>query len=520
MIAVVLALAALSVQEPNCGECHRAIADSFAQTGMARSFRPAKQLPRANESSVGLFKPTERGGKAYIERAASKDVPSREVSVDYAIGSGDHGTTYLHRTRDNKLIELPISWYAEQGGHWGMSPGYDRPLHPGFSRPATYRCIFCHNASPTIPKGYADVEGAMVFPAELPSGIDCGRCHGSGAAHVAAARQRKPVAEIRSAIVNPARLSSELQMDICMQCHLETTSADLPGSILKFDRGVFSYQPGERLGDYIQYFDHAPNTGNDDKLEIVSQAWRLRQSACFMKSQGRLTCTTCHDPHQASVSNPDAVCARCHEPHGAQGSCTGCHMPKRLASDAIHIAVTDHRIARTPAPQLTTVEQNEANTPPYRGPVVAYYPIPADPLYLAAANKRLLKSPFPESYFRAGFFEEALKLDPGNWRYIYGLGSARGDPAMLERAAMLAPWETNILEALGAAYVAHDRIPDAIRVFREATERDPEDAAAFSNLGNALLQQGDKTDAAKAFREAVRLLPEIPQLRDNLRKLQ
>ena len=91
---------------------------------------------------------------------------------------------------------------------------------------------------------------------------------------------------------------------------------------------------------------------------------------------------------------------------------------------------------------------------------------------------------------------------------------------MLERAAALAPWETNILEALGAAYVAKDRIADAVRVFREATERDPEDAAAFSNLGNALLQTGDKAGAEKAFREAIRLLPEVPQLRENLRRIQ
>ena len=84
-----------------------------------------------------------------------------------------------------------------------------------------------------------------------------------------------------------------------MQCHLETTSAELPGSITKFNRGVFSYRPGEPLGDYTQYFDHAPNTGHDDKLEIVSEAYRFRQSACFLKSQGRLTCTTCHNPHRS-----------------------------------------------------------------------------------------------------------------------------------------------------------------------------------------------------------------------------
>ena len=94
------------------------------------------------------------------------------------------------------------------------------------------------------------------------------------------------------------------------------------------------------------------------------------------------------------------------------------------------------------------------------------------------------------------------------------------DPAMLERAWALAPWETNILEALGAAYAAKGRVADAVRVFREATERDPEDAAAFSNLGNALVQAGDKAGAEKAFREAIRLLPEVGALRANLGRLQ
>jgi len=31
-----------------------------------------------------------------------------------------------------------------------MSPAYDRPDHPGFIRSISYRCMFCHNAYPTI----------------------------------------------------------------------------------------------------------------------------------------------------------------------------------------------------------------------------------------------------------------------------------------------------------------------------------------------------------------------------------
>jgi len=90
---------------------------------------------------------------------------------------------------------------------------------------------------------------------------------------------------------------------------------------------------------------------------------------------------------------------------------------------------------------------------------------------------------------------------------------------MLERALALAPWETAILQALGAAYFNGNRPGDAARAFREATERDPEDAMAFSNLGNILLRTGDSAGAEKAFREAIRLRPEMPQLRDNLRNM-
>jgi hypothetical protein len=285
---------------------------------------------------------------------------------------------------------------------------------------------------------------------------------------------------------------------------------------------VFSYQPGQALADYVQYFDYAPGTGHDERLELVSEAYRFRQSACFLKSQGRLICTTCHNPHADSTGNTDRVCAGCHESQAAKshtnsGSCVECHMPKRQAADAIHIAVTDHRIARRPSPQLPLVEQHDGNTPVWKGEVVAYYPKPADPLYLAAANGRVFPSTFPEAYYRAGMFEEALRLAPDNWRYIYGAGRAKQSIPMLERALALAPWETAILQALGAAYFNGNRAGDAVRVFREATERDPEDAMAFGNLGNVLLRTGDAAGAERAFREAIRLRPEMEQLRENLR---
>ncbi len=106
-------------------------------------------------------------------------------------------------------------------------------------------------------------------------------------------------------------------------------------------------------------------------------------------------------------------------------------------------------------------------------------------------------------------FEEALRLAPANWRYIYGAGRAKQSIPMLEEALALAPWETGILQALGAAYFNGNRPQEAIRAFREATERNPEDATAFRNLGNVLQRTGDLAAAEKALHEALRLRPEI-----------
>src|SRR5690348_11710524 len=97
--------------------------------------------------------------------------------------------------------------------------------------------------------------------------------HGPGQAHVTAASSgtSRP-AQIRAAIVNPARLDRERQLDTCMQCHLETTSLRLPNAIRNYTRPPFSDVPGERLSEYEQFFDHAPGTGFGARFEVAHQA--------------------------------------------------------------------------------------------------------------------------------------------------------------------------------------------------------------------------------------------------------
>src|SRR5262249_16769279 len=141
------------------------------------------------------------------------------------------------------------------------------------------------------------------------------RCHGPGGEHIQRAEDGVSTAEqIRGAIVNPKRLTPERQMEVCLQCHLETTSFRLPNAIVRYERAPFSYRPGDSLADFMLHFDEK---NNPDKFEIAGAAYRIRQSQCFLKSEERLSCTTCHNPHNIprgpeAARHYNQVCRQCH----------------------------------------------------------------------------------------------------------------------------------------------------------------------------------------------------------------
>ena len=358
-----------------CASCHADVWKTYRLTGMARAFyRPAPENTIEDytnkntyyhKASDTYFVMVRRGDEYFQQQYQigfdGKRTNFVEKQVDYILGSGNHVRAYLNRTAGNTLALMPLAWYSENGGHWGMNPGYDRPDHQGFRRVVSYKCMFCHNAYPEVPAGHSGARSAPVY-ASVPEGIDCQRCHGNGERHVALARSPGVTREdVRAAIVNPARLAPERQMEVCMQCHLETTSSPLPNSIVRYERGPFSYQPGEPLADFMLQFDHASGKGYDDKFEITGAAYRLRKSECFQKSDGALKCTTCHDPHDVSGGGEAArrytqACRQCHATdfdrlvstgkHTQSADCVGCHMPKRRTDDVVHVAMTDHYIQR------------------------------------------------------------------------------------------------------------------------------------------------------------------------------
>ncbi len=355
-----------------CATCHAEIAANFAKTGMGRSFAqitpdhpadPAPATPFYHAASDSYFTMIQRDGKTYQRRwqldYKGNETNIEEKSVDYVLGSGNHGRTYLHLNSRGGLQQLPLGWYSENGGTWNMLPGFDRADYPGSERPVHYECLFCHNGYPKIPKANEEPGSEPVYELPLPNGIDCQRCHGPGQHHIdTVAKPGATVGEIRATIVNPKRLTPEREMEVCMQCHLETSSLKLPHSVERQGRTPYSYIPGQPLENFELTFDREP--GKNTRFEVANAAYALRKSKCFLQTQSKdadhqMRCTTCHDPHNIprgaeATTHYNNVCGTCHatkitaSAHPANPDCVSCHMPKRRTDDAVHIAMTDHFI--------------------------------------------------------------------------------------------------------------------------------------------------------------------------------
>jgi tetratricopeptide (TPR) repeat protein len=523
-----------------CTRCHAEIAETYRKTGMGRSFHRADAADRIedfvthntlyNKASDRYYTMIERGGRLYEQRHQvdwnGKKTNQEEKQIDYVIGSGNHSRTYLHRTGEGKLIELPVSWYSEMGGYWGMSPGYDRPDQKDFRRPIGFECMSCHNAYPALAQTAKD-DDETIFGKDIPEGIDCQRCHGPGGEHVRlASTDGASIQSIQAAIVNLATLSRERQLDVCMQCHLETTSLPLPHSIRKYNRAPFSYRPGELLEDYELFFDHKHGTGYDDRLEVAHQAYRLRKSACFLKSQ--MTCTTCHNPHEAlrgeeATKHYVAVCSSCHaNVHPsmrpvAGSNCLTCHMWKRRTEDAVHVVMTDHYIQRI-KPKGDLLAPVKETVPLYRDEVVPYYltslaQVPDGELYLAVAQVE------DGSNLEAGTLglrRAVEKNQPGNAQFYFALGAAYAKSGKNEEAIRWynealrrRPSFPAALRELAATLASLGDLTRAVETGEKASAISPSDTTVLTNLGSAYLQQGRTNDAKRVLGQALAINPDL-----------
>jgi predicted CXXCH cytochrome family protein len=573
------------VDAATCRSCHTDIYDDYQKTTMGRAFDVldperaiadwSKNNTYYHEPSKRYYEMTERDGKFFIRRyqkdSRGREQHSLERQATHVMGSGKRALSYIHRSADGRMIELPVGWYSQEK-QWAMAPGYDKPDHVGFTRVITNRCMFCHNGHPleALKTDRPGWDHDPRFPNLLPMGIDCQRCHGPGAAHVNEAMQPESVASVQATIVNPGGLSSERQLEVCMQCHLGTPFRS-PKMMRRFGRKFYSYRPGEPLEDYAVHFDYVEGTGHEDEFEIVSAVYRLRKSACFLKSEGAMTCTTCHDPHKSVPADQLArhyreACTGCHagESHFQQPDCLTCHMPQRRTKDVVRVVMTDHLIQRHRPDRdlLAPLEEEPDGGQDFEAKAALYFPQAMSPklqdVYLGIAEvkesanreagvKDLRKAlevadvQAPEPWFELAealvklgrlpeaeaSFEKVLEFDPLFVQAHNNLGNALADMGrhaealdhlkkVLELDAEFDAPTADGYNNQGLVYIDLQKHDEAERAFRDAMRANPLFADAHLNLGTLFFQKGRYAEAADEFERTLAIDPGVLMARNNL----
>jgi hypothetical protein len=317
-----------------CRTCHPAIVDrqeASAHATRVRRVRPGAPLgPYVTGQEVGdpqtgaIYQVRYHEGRNELFlRAGSL---SAGASIVWEFGSGRRAHGYILRTEDGEYVDCRLNWYRSTQA-WDFASGQDKlnriliqqPLGRSLPPAEVARCFGCHSseiwASGATPQGVAADRLQFRFE-KGQSGLNCESCHGPRAAHAAAFERGDPVPPA------PKMTAGEMNR-LCARCHGKATIDPAHDVLARF------------------------------------QPWSLERSRCFIESQGRLSCTSCHDPHDNARTDAafyDSRCVSCHSPAGRAeklalrlcpvnrtSGCTSCHMPKD-DQGMLHVTLTDHRI--------------------------------------------------------------------------------------------------------------------------------------------------------------------------------
>jgi tetratricopeptide (TPR) repeat protein len=515
----------------SCRKCHEDVYATFIHTGMGQSFDFAsaekskgkfgKESLIHDDSNNMWYQSYFRDSVMYIKefRLNGKDtVYSRTEKINYIVGSGQHTNSHM-RNENGYVFQMPMTFYTQQG-HWDLPPGFEGGFNSRFERKIGLECMSCHNALPGF------VKGSENKFSEIPNGISCERCHGPGSLHVAQKEAGNIVDTskyIDYTIVNPGKLSPDLQFDVCQRCHLQGNAVLMPG------KSFFDFRPGMKLNEYLTVF-MPKYEGAEDQFIMASHVERLKMSPCFLQTEARVagkqtdslrpykdafTCVTCHDPHVSVKETGDAhfndACNGCHGTSksklekcsdtpahlaAANYNCVSCHMPRSGAIDIPHVTVHDHFIRKPVEKKSTTAEVagvqkflglyavNDKNPAPKiraRAYLQQYEKFGRDPQLLDSAKKYL-----PENSTAAvrSNFDDLV-------HYYFLKNDFMGVKSVADRA--------------GRAYAL-----DSILI---RPSFDNADAWTSYRVGEAFFKLGDPATAETFYKKSVDLAPFIPDFR-------
>lgn len=315
-----------------CAKCHAAKFDSYLHMAMSQASLPTPDSALLQQHpdltfTLGPYKYqlATSGGKSSYSVSDGKSTLTEELP--WAFGVGVQGQTYVYEDHGN-FYESHLSFYKAIEG-LDITTGHLREMPDSLQQAAgrrmysseTQHCFGCHMTASMVDGKFA--------PVSAFEGIACEACHGPGANHVAAENSKMEGAD--ALIFNPKHLSTFDSTEFCGACHRTT-------------------------GDVIE--------SGWDKIGVMNvrfQPYRLQNSRCWSKSDARIACVTCHDPHQPLVHEAAAYDSRCLSCHVASPKvqptaehpgkacpvrttqCVTCHMPKYEVPGS-HSMFADHWI--------------------------------------------------------------------------------------------------------------------------------------------------------------------------------
>jgi len=316
----------LYVGSETCERCHLEHFDSWKMTLHSRMLQDVQKNPNAIITEID-----EKHIREDLAKLRELKVPADKIyipkleEIKYTMGSQWKQRFLVER--DGKLYIAPVQYNAETHRWVNYNEAdWDR-------RSWLLDCGGCHATGVDLEKHTFNEPG-----------VACEACHGKGSWH--AALPKTAVFEKRQTIVNPAKLTMGVAVQICGSCHNRGTATQVEGA-----GWPVGYEPGKSLEAYYKSTSYAAG----DVIHVYANEFSKGHHQQYIDwalsphyKEG-VTCTSCHYVHQIgmpptrsqTMTSGSQQCFECHVQTNKAGAhaihsfanCVGCHMP-RIAKSA------------------------------------------------------------------------------------------------------------------------------------------------------------------------------------------